>query len=58
MLVENGRAVGVEVVHRKGGRDRIERYTAPLVISNAGAHNTYARLLPRELVGTVPQVGG
>jgi phytoene dehydrogenase-like protein len=55
VLVESGRAIGVEVVHRKGGRDRIERYTAPLVISNAGAHNTYARLLPRELAGTVPE---
>ena len=55
VLVENGRAIGVEVVHRKGGRDRIERYTAQLVISNAGAHNTYTRLLPRELAGTVPE---
>jgi phytoene dehydrogenase-like protein len=49
ILIDGGRAVGVEAIHRKGGRDRLERYHAPLVISNAGAWNTYAHLLPREL---------
>ena len=48
ILVDGGRAVGVEVIHRRGGEDRLERYLAPVIISNAGAWNTYARLLPRE----------
>ena len=48
ILIDGGRAVGVEAIHRKGGQDRLERYLAPVVISNAGAWNTYARLLPRE----------
>jgi len=52
ILIDGERAVGVEALHRKGGRDRLERYHAPLVISNAGAWNTYARLLPRELAGS------
>lgn len=49
VLVENGAAKGVEVVHRKGGRDLTESYFAPVVISGAGAHTTYAKLIPREI---------
>ena len=55
LLVEQGRVVGVEAVHRRGGRDHSERYLAPIVLSNAGAHNTYSRLIPRELAGAVPE---
>jgi phytoene dehydrogenase-like protein len=49
VLIENGAAAGVEVVHRKGGRDITDTYFAPVVISGAGAHTTYAKLIPREL---------
>ncbi len=41
ILVENGRAVGVAM---EDGRE----IRAPRVISNAGAHNTYCRLLPND----------
>lgn len=46
ILLEDGRAVGVEATTRAAGRDRTVVVWAPLVISDAGAHNTYARLLP------------
>lgn len=49
ILVDRGRAVGVEAVCHKGGVERMETYRAPLVLSDAGAHNTYGRLLPREI---------
>jgi len=52
ILIDGARAVGVEAIHRKGGRDRLERYHAPVVISNAGAWNTYTRLLPAELTAS------
>ena len=42
ILVEDGKTCGVEL--RDGSRHR-----APLVISDVGAHNTVARLLPPEL---------
>ncbi len=42
ILVRNGRAVGVRL---KGG----EEILAPIVISDAGARNTYLRLLPEEV---------
>jgi phytoene dehydrogenase-like protein len=51
ILIENGRAVGVDVHVRRGrGGSRVELH-APVVISDAGAHTTYTRLLP-EGVGT------
>ena len=42
ILVENGRAVGVRM---SDGRE----LRAPIVVSDAGAPNTYLRLLPREI---------
>ncbi len=48
ILVENGKAVGVrarKLTARKGEADVME-FRAPLIISNAGAHVTYNRLLP------------
>ena len=46
ILVENGKAVGVNAIdHRNTGSPIIE-YHAPLIISNAGILNTYTRLLP------------
>jgi phytoene dehydrogenase-like protein len=49
IIVENGRAVGVDVAHRRGGREEAERYRAPVIVSDAGAYATYGELLPREL---------
>jgi phytoene dehydrogenase-like protein len=43
ILLSRGRAVGVEARDRRG---RIHRYEAGQVVSNAGAYNTYAKLLP------------
>lgn len=45
ILVEDERARGVETRDRRG---RIRRYEAPVVVSNAGAYNTYDKLLPPE----------
>ncbi len=46
VLIENGRAVGVEALTRRAGRDRTVTLRAPLVISDAGARNTYGLLPP------------
>jgi len=45
ILLENGRAVGVRMAD---GRE----FRSPLVVSDAGAANTYERLLPRDLAAT------
>lgn len=46
ILVEDGQAVGVRA-HVKKGRGGSEAvFRAPLVVSDAGAHTTYCRLLP------------
>lgn len=50
ILVENGRAIGVEVRHKRGGKEVLKQFHAPTIVSNVGAYNTFARLLP-------PQVG-
>jgi len=44
IVIERGRAVGVRM---NGGRE----FRAPLILSDAGAANTYNRLLPRETPG-------
>jgi phytoene dehydrogenase-like protein len=49
IIVERGRAVGVEVVSRKGGSDVTEQFYAPAIVSNVGAYNTYAKLLPGDI---------
>jgi phytoene dehydrogenase-like protein/ferredoxin-NADP reductase len=48
ILVANGRAVGVEVVDRRGPQPRSMTARAPIVISNAGAPITFERLLPTD----------
>ncbi|MDH4122277.1 MAG: NAD(P)/FAD-dependent oxidoreductase [Deltaproteobacteria bacterium] len=45
ILVEGGRAVGVRAVNPFKPQDPEVEYRAPLVISDAGAENTYLRLL-------------
>lgn len=46
ILVENERAVGVRADVRKGRGGSRAEFRAPVVISDAGAHTTYSRLLP------------
>ena len=49
ILIEGGRAVGVEAVTRYRGRDQTVVMKAPVVTSGAGALNTYRDLLPSAL---------
>ncbi len=53
ILLENGRAVGVEAVHKKGGKEISKKFYAPAIVSDAGAYNTFAKLLPAEIGGDV-----
>jgi all-trans-retinol 13,14-reductase len=46
ILIEDGRAVGVEVIDRRGPQPHTMIHRAPIVISNAGAPITFERLLP------------
>jgi all-trans-retinol 13,14-reductase len=46
IIVENGRAVGVEVQPKKGKEQPRLEFRAPVVVSDAGAWNTFTRLLP------------
>jgi all-trans-retinol 13,14-reductase len=46
ILVEEGRAVGVEVNIRKGKQGSRAEFRAPVIVSDAGAWNTFARMLP------------
>jgi all-trans-retinol 13,14-reductase len=48
ILVENGRAVGVEAQLKKGHEQAPVEFRAPVVVSDAGAWNTFTRLLPRD----------
>jgi all-trans-retinol 13,14-reductase len=50
IILEGGRAVGVEVQPKKGHEQPRLEFRAPVVVSDAGAWNTFARLLPREAV--------
>ncbi len=53
VVVEDGRAVGVEVSYKKGRGPQHATFRAPVVISDAGAHSTATRLLPR---GAAPRL--
>ena len=48
ILVENGRAVGVTAIDRRGAEPSEVRYRAPVIISDVGAPLTYERLLPKD----------
>jgi len=48
ILIENGRAVGVKAIDRRGAEPREVRYRAPVVLSDVGAPVTYERLLPKD----------
>jgi all-trans-retinol 13,14-reductase len=47
---EGGRAVGVEVNIKKGKQGSCTEIRAPVVVSDAGAWNTFARMLPESAV--------
>ncbi len=46
ILLEGDRAVGVEVSIRKGKQGTHREFRAPIVVSDAGAWNTFTRMLP------------
>ncbi len=48
ILLQDGRAVGVEVNDRRGGDAHRVTYKAPLVISDVGASITFGQLLPQD----------
>ena len=50
IILENGRAVGVEVQLKKGKEQPRLEFRAPVIVSDAGAWNTFTRLLPREAI--------
>ncbi len=46
ILLEGNRAVGVEVCVNEGKQGTRTEFRAPIIVSDAGAWNTFARLLP------------
>ena len=49
IIVREGQAVGVQVEVQQGRAHRTTEFYAPLIVSDAGAYNTYCRLLPASL---------
>lgn len=50
ILLESDRAVGVEVNVKKGKEGAHAEFRAPIIVSDAGAWNTFTRLLPSSSV--------
>jgi all-trans-retinol 13,14-reductase len=50
ILLEDGRAVGVEVNIRKGKQGTRAEFRAPFVVSDAGAWNTFMHMLPASVL--------
>ena len=50
IILENGRAAGVEVQLKKAKDQARLEFRAPVVVSDAGAWNTFTRLLPKETI--------
>lgn len=48
IIVENGRAVGVQVRKVNAPAENEETYYAPVIVSDAGAANTYLKLIPSD----------
>jgi phytoene dehydrogenase-like protein len=55
IILEKGRAVGVEVQGRKGKEQARFEFRAPVIVSDAGAWNTFTRLLPAEALPFRPE---
>lgn len=47
VLLDQGRAVGVRARNLRK-RNQVEDYYAPVVVSNAGAYNTYCKIIPKQ----------
>ena len=50
IILEGGRAVGVEVQSKKGKDRSPLEFRAPVIVSDAGAWNTFTRLVPSEAI--------
>lgn len=46
ILLDGGEAAGVRVRNLKAKEETFEEYYAPVVVSNAGAYNTYMKFIP------------
>lgn len=49
ILIQDGKATGVKVAHKKGKKYIEKEYTADVIISGIGANATYNRLIPPEI---------
>ncbi|MHB1629375.1 MAG: phytoene desaturase family protein [Bacilli bacterium] len=49
IIVEEGKAVGVNVRIKRGGKTAQISFRSPLVVSDAGARQTFAKLLPEHV---------
>lgn len=49
ILIEDGRAIGVRALEKKGKKTVEKTFLADMVFSNAGAHTTYTCLIPKEV---------
>ncbi|MFZ0590116.1 MAG: NAD(P)/FAD-dependent oxidoreductase [Bryobacteraceae bacterium] len=56
ILLEEGRAVGVEVNIRKGKHGARSDFRAPVIVSDAGAWNTFTHLLPSSVLPFTDQL--
>jgi all-trans-retinol 13,14-reductase len=45
ILIDDGRAIGVRAVRKKGKEEIEQTFYSDVIVSNAGAHTTYTRLL-------------
>ena len=48
IIIENGKATGVRVIHKKGKQTIQKEFYAEHIISNAGALITYTQLIPQD----------
>ncbi len=48
IIVKDNKAIGVKATHKKGNNFIEKEFYAPVIVSNVGAYNTYANLLPKE----------
>lgn len=46
ILIEDGTAIGVKVQKTGKGNSDYEEYYSPIIVSDAGAYNTYLKLIP------------
>ena len=49
ILVKDGKAYGVKALHKKSGKETPHTFHAPIIVSDVGAHNTYGKLLPKDV---------